>query len=230
VLPGGSESGDDQGVAGLVVVLPGYERGRRGVQAGHDDVQLPRQSRDDLPGQAQHVGSLLQSPEQQAQLHDRPHLVQAELEFGDHAEVAAAAADRPEQVRVLLRCSPLDPPVRGDHLGRGEVVDAQPGLAGQPPHAATEREPADTGVTDMAGGHRQAVRLRGGVQAGQQRTPARPRPFRLRVDANLVEPAEVDHQAVIGNRLARRAVRAAAHRDLQAMSGGEGDRRGYVGR
>ena len=76
---------------------------------------------------------------------------------------------------------------------------AQPGLAGQPAHAAAEREPADTGVTDMAGGHGQAVRLRGGVQAGQQRTPARPRPFRPRVDADLVELAEVDHQAAVGD-------------------------------
>jgi hypothetical protein len=166
VLPGGSESGDDQGIAGLVVVLFGHERGRRGVQAGDDDVQLARQRRDDLAGQAEHVGSLLEFPEQQAGLHDRPHLVQAELELGDHAEVAAAAADRPEQVGILVRRGPLDPPVGGDQLGRGEVVDGQPGLAGQPAHATAQRQPADTGVTDRAGGHGQAVRLRGGVQVG----------------------------------------------------------------
>jgi hypothetical protein len=50
VLAGGSEPGDHHGVAGLVLVLLGYERGRRGVQAGDDDVQFPRQRRDDLAG------------------------------------------------------------------------------------------------------------------------------------------------------------------------------------
>jgi hypothetical protein len=93
--------------------------------------------------------------------------VEAELELGDDAEVAAAAADCPEQVRVLIRGSPLDQSVRGYHLGRQEVVDAQPGLARQPSHAATEREPGDTGVADMAGGHREAVGLRRGIQVGK---------------------------------------------------------------
>ena len=229
-MPGGrAEPGDDQDVAGLVVVLHGHERGRRGVQVGDDDVQVPRQRRDDLPGHAEHVASLLKAPEQQAGLHDRADLVQAELEFSDHAEVAAAAADRPEQVGVLVRGGPADLPAGGDHLGGDEVVDAQPGLAGQPPHAPAEREPADTGVTDNTGRHGQAIGLRGGVEAGQQRTATGPCPFRLRVDADPVELAEVDHQTAVGDRGARHAVRAAPHRDLQAVGGGEGDRRGHVG-
>jgi hypothetical protein len=155
--------------------------------------------------------------------------MQAEFELGDDAEVAAPASDRPEQIGVLIRGRQLDPPVGGYHLGRHQVVEAQPGLARQPSHAAAEREPGDTGVTDMAGGHREAVRLRRRVEIGQQRAPARPRMFRLRVYADLIELAEVDHQAVIGDRLARRAVCAAAHSDLQAGSRGERDRRGHVG-
>ena len=43
--------------------------------------------------------------EQHRELHERADLVQPELELGDDAEVAAAAAQRPEQVRVLGRRS-----------------------------------------------------------------------------------------------------------------------------
>jgi len=67
--------------------------------------------------------------------------------------------------------------------------------------AEPERQPGDTGVADNASGNGQAVCLSRGVQVGQQRTPAGPRPFRLRVDADLGELAEIDHQAVVGDRL-----------------------------
>ena len=63
-------------------------------------------------------------------MHDRADLVQAELELGDDPEVAAAAAQRPEQVGVLVVARPGDPAVGGDDLRGDEVVDAQPGLAG----------------------------------------------------------------------------------------------------
>ena len=49
-------------------------------------------------------------PEQQPDVHVRADRVQPEGERGDHAEVAATAAQRPEQVRVLARprCAACD--------------------------------------------------------------------------------------------------------------------------
>jgi hypothetical protein len=51
--------------------------------------------------------------------------VQPELELGDDAEVAAAAADAPEQVGVLVLAGPYHPAVGEDDLSRDEVVAGQ---------------------------------------------------------------------------------------------------------
>jgi hypothetical protein len=83
--------------------------------------------------------------------------VQPELELGHHAEVAPAAPDRPEQVRVL----------GDDHFGRDGVVDAQPGLPRQPSHAAAQSQPGDPGVADRTDRHRQTVGLGGRVEVGE---------------------------------------------------------------
>ena len=58
----------------------------------------------------QRLDALLQRVEEQREVDHRPDRVQPELELGDHAEVAAAAAQRPEQVRVLVLGRPQDRP------------------------------------------------------------------------------------------------------------------------
>jgi hypothetical protein len=98
--------------------------------------------------------------------------VGAELELGDDAEVAAAAAQRPEQVGMGGPRRPHDLPVGQDHFGGEKRVDRQPVTAHQPPEAAAEREPADAGVRDLAGRDRQAERLRRGVELAEQRAAA----------------------------------------------------------
>ena len=60
-----------------------------------------------------------------------PTVVQRELELGDDAEVAAAAAQRPVQVGVLGRRRGHDAAVGGDDLRRHEVVAAQPRLVAE---------------------------------------------------------------------------------------------------
>ena len=57
---------------------------------------------------------------------DLRDLVQAQLEAGGDAEVALAAADRPEEVRLGVLARLDDLAVGGDHLGREQVVDRQP--------------------------------------------------------------------------------------------------------
>jgi hypothetical protein len=202
-------------VAELVVVLDRHERRGRGVQGGRRDcVERARQARDHVAHQPQRLASLLLPPEQQPELHDRLDLVQPELELGDHPEVPAPAPDRPEQVGVLVLRRAQDPPVSDDDLGRDEVVDRQAGLPGQPPHAAAQGEPADTRVADDPGRHRQAMALGGGVYVAQQGAALHPGTPGVGIDADTVEPAEVDHHAALADRVARHAVRAAADRDL----------------
>jgi hypothetical protein len=58
--------------------------------------------------------------------HGGPDLVQRVLERGNHAKVAAAAAQRPKQVRVLVGAGPQESAVCRDDIRRDEVVGSQP--------------------------------------------------------------------------------------------------------
>ena len=55
--------------------------------------------------------------------------MELEPETGHDAEVAATAADRPEQIGFVPGIDDADLPVGGDNLGTEERVDGQPMLA-----------------------------------------------------------------------------------------------------
>jgi hypothetical protein len=88
------------------------------------------------PG-VQHLGGALDREEQRpgVQLTD---WVQPHLQRGHHPDAAAAAPDRPEQVRLVVGVGADEITVRGHELGRGHAVGGQPVAAGQPAHAAAE--------------------------------------------------------------------------------------------
>ncbi len=101
MLLGGAEPGDDERVPRSEVVLLRDEGGGRRVERDGDERPGGiRQRRDRIPSSAQCLGSLIQSPEEQREVHLGPHRVQPEFEGRDDAEVAPAPAQRPEQVRV----------------------------------------------------------------------------------------------------------------------------------
>jgi hypothetical protein len=72
--------------------------------------------------------------------------VDAELDRGDHAEVAVAAAKRPEQVELVLRVYAGLAPISSDELDRGHAVGLEAVLAGEPAHAAAQRVAGDSDV------------------------------------------------------------------------------------
>ena len=74
---------------------------------------------------------------------DAGELVEPELEARHDAEVAAAAADRPEQVGLVLGVDAAQLAVGRDDLGREQVVDRQAVLAHEVADAAAGRDPAD---------------------------------------------------------------------------------------
>ena len=79
--------------------------------------------------------------------------MEAELERSHHAEVAAAASHRPEQVGVLVLGRPEQLAFGGHDVNGEEVVDREAVLAHQPSDTATEGKPGDSGVAhDSAGG------------------------------------------------------------------------------
>ena len=105
--------------------------------------------------------------------------VQLEAERGDDAEVAAAAAQRPEEIGVLLLVR-RDEAAVGEHdVGLEQIVDGQAELAGEMADAAAEGDAADAGGGDDAARRGQTEGVRGVVQIAQQAPPRRRRCRRL---------------------------------------------------
>jgi hypothetical protein len=159
----------------------------------------------------------------------RPDREEPVLEAGEDSEIPAAAAQAPEQVRMLFLARPDHPPVGQHHLSREQRVCGQAVLARQPAHAAAEGEPGDPGVADHAGRGGQPVRLRRRVELGEEHAGLRPDGPPGRVDLDRLHGRQVDHQSAIAGGVAADAVPAAPHRERQPRSAGELERRDHIG-
>ena len=136
--------------------------------------------------------------------------VQPEGELGDDAEVAAAAAERPEQVRVLLLARGDDGAVGRDDLGGQQVVAGQAVAAAEVADAAAEGQSADAGRGDDPPGGGQPVHGRGVVEL-RPRWPRRRRVrCGLRIDDDVAIRLEVGDDRVVRGAEAGHAVPAAA--------------------
>ena len=159
----------------------------------------------------------------QAAVDDRADLVEPVHERRDDPEVAAAAADAPEELRVLstARRQPLAGSCHD--LGRQEVVGREPALALEPAAAAPQREAGDPGRRETPTRDREAVLLGRRVELPPGQARFRARRARLGIDGDPLHRREVDHDAVVARPVTRGRVPAAAHRHLQAALTGEVD-------
>ena len=201
-------------------IVLGDERRRRG---GHEE----RDGRERLGrvrgGRLEAAQDLARRRQEQRAAEDHADRVEAELEAGDDAEVAAAAADRPEQVGVLGLAGDHDAAVGGDDLDRHERVDRQAVLADEPADAAAEGQAGDADAARVAERGREAVLgRRGGVLAGAQ-AGLRPGEPTGGVDVEALHQAQVEDDAALGRAVAGQAVGAAADGQLEAGLAGEHD-------
>ena len=155
--------------------------------------------------------------------------MEAELERGDHAEVAAAASQCPEQVGVLVLGRPQQLAVGRDEVDGEEVVDREAVLAHQPADATAEGETGDAGVAHDAAGGGQTVHLRLVVDVAPERATLHPGPAVGGVDADAPHGREVDDDPVVANGGACHVVASAAYGDLQVVVAGETHSRNHVG-
>src|SRR5690606_25711250 len=132
-----------------------------------------------------------------------------ELERGDDAEVAAAAPDRPEQIRVLVGARAAHLAVGGDDLHRKQVVGGEAITPADPAEAAAEREPGDAGRRDDAARHDQPVRLRGAIDVGPGGARLHPHTAAGGIDLDAPLGREIDHHAAVAQRGAGDVVAAA---------------------
>ena len=158
-----------------------------------------------------------------AEHHLRPDRMQGELEPGDDTEIAAAAAQRPEQVGVVLPARVQQAAVGCDHVRREQVVDAEAVARAQPADAARQRQAGDAGVGDQAAGRREAEGLGVAVDVAPGGAALDPGAAPFGVDPHGAHERQVEHQPAIAHGVARDVVAAAADGHRQAMLAGEAD-------
>jgi hypothetical protein len=206
----------------------GDERGRRGREQDDARADRVRRAGHHVAEVAQHVGRHRGRVQEHPAQHGRADRVQAELEAGDHAQVAAPAARAPEEVGVLGLRGAQDPAVGRDGLDREQVVGRVAALALDPSRPASQDQPANAGGGDAPARDRQAVRLRRRVELAPREPGLGAARARHRVDLDALHGPQVDHHPVVAHRVAGDVVPAAVDGDRQAARPGEADRRRHV--
>ena len=153
-----SSAGPDQHIMPMIARRPcalgGHERHRR---AGHD-VRDGRQLLRRRLGCRHEPGDRLgRRGQEQRAADDRRQRVEPEPEPGHDPEVAAAAADRPEQVGLVRLVDDEHVAVGRHELCGEEAVDRQPVLADEVADAAARRDPADADRPRVAETGREAA-------------------------------------------------------------------------
>ena len=215
----GVAGGEDQHLA--AVPFLGQERQRRRLAHHHPDGELVLGGAADAVEVAQELRRRVDRVDDEAGEDLRPELVQLELEAGHHAEVAAAAADRPEEIGVLGGAGAAQAAVGGDDVGGEQVVDGHAELAADPAEAAAEGQAGDAGGRVDAGRQREAVRLGRGVDVGEERAGLDAGGALDGIDRDGAHLREVEQERVVGDGEAADLVAAAADRQDQAVVAGE---------
>jgi hypothetical protein len=219
----------DEHEQALADVLERHERqGRHVVLERGVPAHVARQGGHDAGVLAQRRGRLLRLVDRDPDAHHRAEFVGTEGEPGDDAEVAAAAAQRPEELGVGFGIDLDDLAAGQDELERDEVVAGETVLAGEPADPAAERQAGHPRLGHDPGRDDQPVRRGRGVDVAEPAAAARVHQPGLRIDGDLAQPGQVDGQAAVRHGLARHIVAAAADRRRQAVLAGHADRRDHV--
>jgi hypothetical protein len=202
-------------MAGMTVGR-GQQKGVRG--------QLVRGVARILAIEAEHVFGRREGIQHHAAQDGRPDRVQPELERGDHAEVAAAAPDGPEQVRVFAFACRQELALGGNDVGGQKVVTGKPVRAQEPAQTAAERQAGHAGMGNRAPGGRQPERLRFLIERAPQQARFGARRPPGRVHPNPLHRRQIDHQAAVTHGVSGDVVPAATDRHQQIVRPGELDR------
>ena len=159
----------------------------------------------------------------------RPDPVRPKGEGRDHPEIAAATADAPEQVRVLLVGRVDGGPGRGHDVDREQVVHGQSVGMREPPEAAAEGEPRDARPGHDPDRHRETERFGGAIDMAQRGTGRDTHFPRVRVHDHVGQVAQVEHDAAVDGAVSGHVVTAATDRQGQPEVPGRRDRPGDVG-
>ena len=149
--------------------------------------------------------------------------MQPEDELGHDAEVAATAAERPEEVIVIGTGGATHLSVSGHDLDFFKIVHRPAEPARQVAEAAAERQPRHAGRGDEAKSAGQAVHLRSLIDIAQRAARADPRQARLDIHLDGAHTGHVEGDAAIGQCQARDVVSPALDGEYELVVADEGD-------
>ena len=155
--------------------------------------------------------------------------VQAENELGHDTEVASAATQPPEELRVRGVVHRDRLAGGGDELRADQVVGGQSVDALQPAAATAEDEARHSRGRHPTAGRGQSVRLGGAVELAPHDAGLHAYDPGHRVDLDAVHGTEVEEQTTLDRRIAGDGVAASADGDRQAIRAGIADRVGHIG-
>src|SRR5690606_12730990 len=180
----------------LVVQRLGERWPGRNRQEGEEAVEVLGSVRDELAVPAHHGWGAFEVP-QRWPPDDLVYRVKLEEEGRDDTEVAAAAPQRPEQIRVLALTRGHEAAVSKYDVGLQQVIDREPVLPGQVAQATSQRQPANAGRRDEAGGRRQPESVGSMVDLAPSRSTLDSYGLRLGVDPDAVHIGQVDDHTSI---------------------------------
>ena len=161
-----------------------------------------------------HVGRPRQHEHAAGELAD---VRQPVLEAGHDAEVAAAAADRPEQVRLVLGVDASELSIGRHDLGGEDVVDRQAMEAAEVADATAGGEAADPDRAGVPEAGRETVLDGRGRVLDRGQAGFRPGGPVRGVDLEALHVLEIDDDAAVDGAVSGCAVTAAANSQLDAV-------------
>lgn len=183
---------------------------------------------DEIAIGAQDGGGFLDGPEGWTKLH-RADGMKLEFERGGDAEIAAAAANGPEEVGVFVAIGSDKAAVGENHVHGEQVVNGEAVAATEIADAAAEGQAGDAGAGDEAGRCGQAEGVGGVVHVAPDAARFHADRFFERIHADAFHAGKINDQTAIAERQARAAVAAAANGSEQTVFGAVANRGDDVG-
>lgn len=141
--------------------------------------------------------------------------MQLELEPGRNAEVAAAAADRPEKIRMGFGIHAEAFSISGYNIGGEQRVDGEAVLADETSHTATQRDPTNPDRACIAESGRKTMGTRGSRVLSRSQSCLGPRGALFGIDVQSPHSRKIEHDPTVRDAMAGDAVTTAANGELQ---------------
>jgi hypothetical protein len=180
-----------------------------------DEHHLVRKIRACVAEEPEHVQRARQRVRDDAAGDDGSDRVEVVLERRGNAEVAAAAANGPEEVGVLIGACAEDPPVRHNQIGGAQVVQCEAVLGHQPSDPASERQSGYSGAANYSSRRRKTMDLGLPVELLPQDAALGADDTSPRVHVYALHRRQIDHQTVIERGVPCHIVAAATYSDAE---------------